>query len=303
MAKEYVAGNGNFKSAIDFDTLNARFFDNAQEIDIANYVVNSANQQKSKDDLETVRKNEEKEEEAKSNFAGMVEKIESDREEQERERIREQQDDYSKTFSNDEIDMMDWKIDPNTVWTIGGTTTSVANLLNAGKNARNRWNNSVAAQNMSPEDRAKVDQQFSQYLQAIKNGDYELARQIYGQMPPEARAHIDEQNSKKLDNGSNVELQSNGRSSSNEVISANAGASIFVLPSSNKVETDLNTKNVELATGSGVKSETVLRAEFNPLGLNTLSQSIKTQTNEISPLPNSNPPIMVSNFETGNLNL
>ena len=84
MAKEFVAGNGNFLSAIDFDTLNARFFDNAQEIDIGNYAVNLANQQKSDYDLKTSLENEEDEEKAKDNLVAAGEQLENAREEQER---------------------------------------------------------------------------------------------------------------------------------------------------------------------------------------------------------------------------
>lgn len=86
MAIEYSAGNGNFKSAFDFDSLNHEAFMNGGEIDISNYLANSANQKKSDYDLKTSLENEEDEEKAKDNLVAAGEQLENAREEQERAR-------------------------------------------------------------------------------------------------------------------------------------------------------------------------------------------------------------------------
>ncbi|OYU75730.1 MAG: hypothetical protein CFE32_13190, partial [Alphaproteobacteria bacterium PA3] len=114
------------------------------------------------------------------------------------------QNDYSKTYSNDQLDAMEWKGDENEVWNIGGVNISRKDAFGAGKKARDNWANSNDAKAMSPEDRAKVDQQFSQYLQAIKNNDPAKAKVAYDALPQSAKDHIDAQNSQKVLTGLNA---------------------------------------------------------------------------------------------------
>jgi hypothetical protein len=134
------------------------------------------------------------------------------------------QNDYSKTYSNDQLDSMEWKGDENSVWNIGGINISRKDAFGAGKKARDNWANSNDAKAMSPEDRAKVDQQFSQYLQAIKNNDPAKAKSIYDQMPPSAQGQIEARNENIVGAGVSASVQNDARSSIGTSTSTNSRA-------------------------------------------------------------------------------
>ncbi len=104
------------------------------------------------------------------------------------------QTDYSKTYSNEQLDQMEWHGDMNDVWSIGGTRISRRNAYDAGKKARDEWNHSPAAKAMTPEQRAEADANWSRYLQANKNDDQAAAGRAYDALPPSARASINRQN-------------------------------------------------------------------------------------------------------------
>jgi len=78
------SGNANFESAIDYNKLMTRFFDNLQEIDPSNYFLNKMNQEKSEFSLEVIQEKKEKEENAQSELSEIVEVTAQLREEQAR---------------------------------------------------------------------------------------------------------------------------------------------------------------------------------------------------------------------------
>lgn len=104
------------------------------------------------------------------------------------------QDNYNRTYSNDELDQMEWSGDANDVWNIGDIFVSRRNAYDAGKRARDEWMNSPSARAMTPEERARIEEQWSRYLQAIKNNDPAAARAAYDALPPDARALADKNN-------------------------------------------------------------------------------------------------------------
>jgi hypothetical protein len=138
------------------------------------------------------------------------------------------QDNYNRTYSNNDLDRMEWRGDMNEVWNIGGNNVSRADAFSGGKKARDRWNESPEAQAMSPEERARIDAQWSQYLQAIKNGDLAKAKAAYDALPPSARAQIDAQNAIAANNNvPKTQTQVEAESSQSVATSTESGADII----------------------------------------------------------------------------
>jgi hypothetical protein len=137
------------------------------------------------------------------------------------------QDNYNRTYSNNDLDRMEWRGDMNEVWNIGGNNVSRADAFNGGKKARDAWDKSPEARAMSPEERARIDAQWSNYLQAIKNNDPAKAKAAYDALPPFARAQIDTNNVKQVGVAVSASVQDDARRAIDTQTSVAVGSAVF----------------------------------------------------------------------------
>lgn len=216
MAKDYVAGNGNFgsfdwgaklesimntnatsqlKQVIDtfnntdgsFDDKMRRTFDNLNEIE-PNF--NSQEALRATDPIQILMEwieQEEKEEQDKDVVSSADEVLSQLREEQERERIRAMQDDYSQTFTNDELDQMEWRGNPNEVWSLGGKKSTRRQFVDAFKKTRDDLDKIATENNWSPDKKKYEDHLLSAAAQAAINGDLSKASDYVDHMDPKTK--------------------------------------------------------------------------------------------------------------------
>lgn len=179
-----ASGLNGDQSPGEFAEKMRRTFDSVNEIE-ASFVANEALRANDQDNVGFIESGEKSEKEKKDReaLAAYQDMIDAEAESREAE-IRRMQDDYSRTYSDDELDMMEWRGDKNAAWTMGGKQKSRAQWYDAMKSARAQWGNSAEAQAMSPEDRAKVDASLSRFMQATKNGDQERATEEFNRLPP-----------------------------------------------------------------------------------------------------------------------
>ena len=192
------------------------------------------------------------------------------REEQERERIRAMQDDYSQTFTNDELDQMEWVGDRNAIWTIGGRQISRTQLFNATKNARNKWENSEEAQKMSPDEREKVNHIWSQLGQiSIRDANGEARyNELVKQLPPKAQAQLDEQKEQQLDSNVRKDIQEDARRNLDINDSTSQRDNVISYNGNNNTQTQNLTTN-EVDVSGGISTNVNARLDFNCASQNT----------------------------------
>jgi hypothetical protein len=201
-----------------------------------------------------------------------------DRQQQAQQKI--DQDNYNRTYSNDQLDTMEWQGDADDIWNISGVNISRKDAFGAGKKARDNWNNSPDAKAMSPEDKAKVDLQFSQYLQAIKNGDHKKALEIKGQMPPSAQAHVEQFNREAIGTGASHEVQQTASIAVDTQTSVAVGSSVFASAPKNACAAN------DLSMGSAC--ETLIATHNRPTSAFNQSANPRIETTPTATVSNSN---------------
>lgn len=256
MTTKHVAGNGRFETATNFDKLMEQVFTAGGKIDIGNYAVNLANQQKSKDDLETILKNEEKDDDAKANLVAAGEQLESDRKEQERERIRDMQNDYSQTYSDDDLDKLAWVGDMNDVWNIGGMNVSRRGLNDAVKNTRRNLNQIANDNGWDDATKADQDHWLSVIRQGTINNRPDIVNDAITHLRPETKAQLEAASKDEFGNVASNIVQSNSDKSVDTVASVGDRSTIYSM-----TDTNLSSSS-NLAMGSAC--ETVINAEIRP---------------------------------------
>lgn len=71
-------------------------------------------------------------------------------------------------FTNEELKMISWKVNPDSSMTMNGRTMLTRQFFEVSLEARTNWLNGQDAGKLSNQERAKVDAQFSDYAHAIK---------------------------------------------------------------------------------------------------------------------------------------
>lgn len=82
--------------------------------------------------------------------------------------IQREQDEPTRVFTNDELEMMSWRTNPDGLATINGRTMLARRFFDAGLRARVNWLQGSEARAMTPTERARVDATFSNYIRSIK---------------------------------------------------------------------------------------------------------------------------------------
>lgn len=276
------------ETAFNFDRLMHRIFDATQTNDgtFMSAESNRASNEQEKWSIEGDKKEKDEEKEA---TAALVESIESEREtreEAERERIRSIQDDYNHTFTNEELDQMEWNGDRNAIWTIGGRQISRNQLFNATKNARANWENSAEAKNMSPEDLANTQRIWSQLGQiSIRDAEGEARyNALVRQLPPHAQAQLNEQMGQEIGKSVDAKTQNDARRSLSIDVSTNQGATV-ISDSTELVGNSQNLTTVDVSVNGDIQTNVNARSDFNNASANLVAPQ---STNSIGLSANQN---------------
>lgn len=309
-SNSYMAGNGNFnivgmnladanqdkpeksplKQVIDtfnnadgsFDDKMRRTFDNLNEIE-PNF--NSQEALRATDPIQILMdwiEQAEKEEQDKDVVSSADEVLSQLREEQERERIRAMQDDYSQTFTNDELDQMEWRGNPNEVWSLGGKKSTRRQFVDAFKETRDDLDKIAIENNWSPDKKNHEDHLLSAAAQAATNRDYSKANEYVERMDPKTKEQFNRNVERTVAKNADINLQNDGRLASNEMVSNQAREDLFAKgPNSN---------TVELAAGGSVKSPIQLTQTFNPISSNSLESLTQLSNEKLSQSPQMNAP-------------
>lgn len=208
------------------------------------------------------------------------------REEAERERIRSIQDDYNHTFTNEELDQMEWNGDHNAIWTIGGRQISRNQLFNATKKARTNWEESEEAQNMSPEERERVQRIWSQLGQiSIRDAEGEARfSALVRQLPPDAQAQLNEQMGQEIGKSVDAKTQNDARRSLSIDVSTNQGATV-ISDSTELVGNSQNLTTVDVSVNGDIQTNVNARSDFNNASANLVAPQ---STNSIGLSANQN---------------
>ena len=148
------------ETAFNFDRLMHRIFDATQTNDgtFMSAESNRASNEQEKWSIEGDKKEKDEEKEATAALVELGESQREAREEAERELLKSMQNDYGRTYSDDDLDKLPWVGDMNDIWNIGGKNVSRRGLNDAVKNTRG--NLDQIAHNNGWDDKTKAEQDY-----------------------------------------------------------------------------------------------------------------------------------------------
>lgn len=169
------------------------------------------------------------------------------------------QNDYSKTYTNDQLDQMEWVGDENEIWEVLGKKASRRQHYEAMKQTRNDLEKIAIENNWSAQKKADEDKLLQNAMQAFINKDYAKMQEFTSKMDSKTKEQFEK--NLKLENGNSQNAEIVETASKTAVTYEQIKAQNLVLGAGAEQKTE---NIVELATGGNIRGSS-LKDKYNPV--------------------------------------